>query len=40
MLQGHNVEARFDINELFFSRTDLRGVIEYGNEVFCRMSGY
>ncbi|WP_434290185.1 PAS domain-containing protein [Celeribacter sp. SCSIO 80788] len=33
-------EAVFDIEELFFSRTDERGVIAAGNEVFRRISGY
>lgn len=33
-------EAAFDIEEIFFSRTDERGVIEAGNEVFRRISGY
>ncbi|WP_417254569.1 PAS domain-containing protein [Celeribacter sp.] len=33
-------EAPFEINELFFSRTDDRGVIISGNEVFRRISGY
>lgn len=33
-------EALFKIDELFFSATDFRGVIEYGNEVFVRVSGY
>ncbi|WP_417270889.1 PAS domain-containing protein [Celeribacter sp.] len=35
-----NEEAPFDISELFFSRTDERGVIEAGNAVFQRVSGY
>ncbi|WP_460275089.1 PAS domain-containing protein [Celeribacter sp. ULVN23_4] len=33
-------EAAFGIEELFFSRTDPRGVIAAGNEVFRRISGY
>lgn len=33
-------EALFDVSELFFSRTDARGVIACGNEVFRRVSGY
>lgn len=31
---------RFDLTELFFSTTDKRGVIRYGNEVFTRIAGY
>lgn len=33
-------EAEFNIDELFFSRTDPRGVITAGNSVFYRVSGY
>lgn len=33
-------EIAFEVNELFFSRTDDRGVIQAGNEVFRRLSGY
>ncbi|PYF10913.1 aerotaxis receptor [Rhodobacter viridis] len=33
-------EADFGFHELFFSRTDTRGVILSGNEVFRRVSGY
>ncbi len=33
-------ERRFDIDELFYSRTDGKGIIESGNEVFVRVSGY
>lgn len=33
-------EARFYLHELFFSRTDARGVIQYGNSVFQRVSDY
>ena len=35
-----NVERKFDIDEIFFSTTDLKGIILYGNEVFTRLSGY
>ncbi len=35
-----NRERRFDIDELFFSRTDRKGIIRSGNEVFVRVSGY
>ncbi len=34
------VEARFDLDELFFSRTDTKGIITSGNDVFVRVSGY
>ena len=33
-------EAEFQIGELFISRTDKRGIIEYCNSVFTRISGY
>lgn len=33
-------EEPFSIDEIFFSRTDKRGVIQSGNSVFCRVSGY
>ncbi|MFD2174204.1 PAS domain-containing protein [Rhodobacter lacus] len=33
-------EADFNLQDLFFSRTDGRGVIQSGNDVFCRVSGY
>ena len=33
-------EAHFGFNELFYSRTDHRGVILAGNNVFQRVSGY
>ncbi len=33
-------ERRFDLHELFFSTTDTRGVIQHGNAVFQRISGY
>ncbi|MCM2278963.1 MAG: PAS domain-containing protein [Oligoflexia bacterium] len=35
-----NQESRFSIDELFFSKTDSRGIILAGNEVFVRVSGY
>jgi len=37
---GDAAEAPFEIEELFFSRTDARGVIQSGNSVFQRVSGY
>lgn len=33
-------ERDFQLEELFFSTTNLRGVIESGNDVFVRVSGY
>ncbi|MDG0817875.1 PAS domain-containing protein [Bdellovibrio svalbardensis] len=33
-------ESPFDFNELFFSVTDKRGVIRFGNDVFVRVSVY
>lgn len=33
-------EAPFDLNELFYSRTDPRGVILSGNDVFQRVAAY
>ena len=33
-------EVPFESDELFFSTTDGRGMIEYGNDVFIRISGY
>ena len=38
--QGSEREKRFEIDEIFFSRTDKRGVIQSGNDVFFRVSGY
>jgi PAS domain S-box-containing protein len=35
-----NQEAEFKTEELFVSKTDKRGIIEYGNPVFVRVSGY
>lgn len=35
-----NVEADFSENEIFYSRTDKRGVIQSANNVFFRISGY
>lgn len=35
-----NIEAPYKFEELFFSTTDERGVIKYGNEVFISISGY
>ena len=34
------IQSRFDIKDLFFTRTDGRGVIEAGNAVFQRVSHY
>lgn len=33
-------EAPFGLDEVFFSRTDGRGVIKAGNQVFCRVADY
>jgi len=33
-------EAPFKLSEVFFSRTDVRGIIKTGNYVFQRVSGY
>ncbi|EBA08167.1 PAS domain-containing protein [Sagittula stellata] len=33
-------EAQFHLSELFYSRTDQRGVIQAGNTVFQRVAGY
>lgn len=35
-----NNEREFLAEELFFSTTDVRGVIEFGNEVFTRIAAY
>lgn len=35
-----NAESTFEFHEMFFSTTDLRGVIRYGNDVFVRVSNY
>ncbi len=35
-----NVESQFNIDEMFFSKTDLKGIILDGNEVFYRVSKY
>lgn len=35
-----NTERIFELNELFFSRTNHRGVIQSGNSVFQRISDY
>ncbi|MCC6382923.1 MAG: PAS domain S-box protein [Dehalococcoidia bacterium] len=37
----HSSEEReFGLHEIFFSITDRKGIIRYGNEVFTRVSGY
>lgn len=38
--QANEAEVPFGIEEIFFSRTDTRGVIQAGNSVFQRVSGY
>ena len=34
------VESKFDLHEFFFSTTNTKGVIRYGNDVFIRVSNY
>lgn len=40
MVQPTGVERRFHEDELIVSKTDLKGVITYANQVFCRIAGY
>lgn len=35
-----NRERFFDENEVIVSKTDLRGIITYANEIFCRVACY
>lgn len=35
-----SIERDFKLDEIFFSITDTKGIIRYGNEVFTRISGY
>lgn len=37
---GQGVEAFFGYEELFYSRTDKRGVIQAGNDIFQRVAGF
>ena len=39
-VEPKNIEAKFDINELFFSITDPKGIIKTGNSVFYRVSKF
>jgi len=39
-IEPKNVESKFEINEIFFSKTDLKGIILDGNEVFYRVAKY
>ncbi len=39
-VQPKNIETKFDVNEIFFSSTDLKGIIKAGNRVFYRISQY
>ena len=39
-VQPKNIETKFDVNEIFFSSTDLKGIIKAGNRVFFRISQY
>src|SRR5690242_9086046 len=34
------IERHFDEDELIVSKTNLKGIITYANDVFCRVSGY
>ena len=34
------IESPFAINEVFFSKTDTKGIIEYGNRVFYTTAKY
>ena len=34
------VERTFGDDEIIVSKTDVRGVITYANDVFCRVAGY
>ncbi|MDD2358204.1 MAG: PAS domain-containing protein [Thiovulaceae bacterium] len=34
------IESEVPQNELIISRTDLKGIITYANETFCKISGY
>ncbi len=38
--QIKNVEAKFNIDEIFFSSTDLKGIIQAGNRVFFNVAKY
>jgi len=39
-VQPTGVEKSFDEDEIIVSKTDTKGVITYGNELFIKMSGY
>ena len=34
------IESKFDLHEFFFSTTNTKGIIRYGNDVFLRVSDY
>ncbi len=36
----NNTEKTFAENEIIVSKTDTKGIITYGNELFIKMSGY
>lgn len=38
--QASGIERFFDKDEIIVSKTDLKGIITYGNRTFVRMSGY
>ncbi len=39
-IEPKNIESKFEIDELFFSTTDLKGIILSGNDVFIRVSKF
>ena len=39
-IQPTGREARFEEDEIIVSKTDLRGIITYANDVFQRVSGF
>lgn len=39
-IEPKNIESKFEIDELFFSTTDLKGTIISGNDVFIRVSKF
>jgi len=40
MSSPSNVEKTFNDDEIIVSKTDTKGIITYGNELFIKMSGY
>lgn len=39
-IEPKNIESPFNIDELFFSTTDIKGIILYGNDVFIRVAKF